>query len=216
MYAYVNISLGTNKEVINMNEGKYLKTSQYAKMFNQKRPTVTKHFHQGLIPGYQDETTGTIFLENPNYHKNLNKNKAILYARVSSTTDKASLDGQIERMRAYAAAKGYTVIDEVKEIASGINDQRPKLRKVFKRNDYSVLIAEHKDRLTRFGYYYISDLLHEKGVDVEIINQFDDTDSEMMDDFISIVTSLCHRLYGRNRKKKIEKIIKDIKNETKQ
>ena len=198
-----------------MTEPKYIKTSQYAQMFNQKRPTVTKHFHAGLIPGYQDETTGTIFLENPNYKKNKNKNKAILYARVSSTTNKASLDGQIERMRSYAASKGYIIVDEVKEIASGINDHRPKLRKLFKRNDYGILIAEHRDRLTRFGYYYISDLLKEKGVDVEIINRLDDTNKEMLDDFISIVTSFCHRLYGRNRKKKTEKIIEDIKNETK-
>lgn len=196
-----------------MAEPKYLKTSQYAQLVNQQRATVTKHFHKGLIHGYQDPTTGTIYIENPNYKKNLNKNKVILYARVSSTVNKASLDGQIERMRSYAAAKGYTVVDEVKEIASGLNDHRPKLRKIFKRNDYGILIAEHRDRLTRFGFYYIKDLLQEKGVKVEIINNIEDNNKEMMDDFISIVTSFCHRLYGRNRKKKTEKIIEDIKHE---
>lgn len=198
-----------------MREPKYLKTSQYAHMFNQKRPTVTKHFHEGLIPGYQDPVTGTIYLDNPNYKKNNNKNRVILYARVSSTVNKASLDGQIQRMRDYSAAKGYTVVDEVKEIASGINDQRPKLRKIFKRDDYGILLSEHRDRLTRFGFYYIKDLLKEKGVEVEVINEIEnyDKDKEMMDDFISIVTSFCHRLYGRNRKKKTEKIIGDIKNE---
>ena len=196
-----------------MHEPKYLKTSQYAHMFNQKRPTVTKHFHEGLIPGYQDPVTGTIYLDNPNYKKNNNKNKVILYARVSSRNNLPSLDGQIQRMRDYSAAKGYIVVDEVKEIASGLNDHRPKLRKLFKRDDYGILLSEHRDRLTRFGFYYIKDLLNEKGVEVKTINEVGDNDKEMMDDFISIVTSFCHRLYGRNRKKKTEKIIEDIKNE---
>ena len=196
-----------------MHEPKYLKTSQYAHMFNQKRPTVTKHFHEGLISGYQDPVTGTIYLDNPNYKKNNNKNRVILYARVSSRNNLPSLDGQMQRMRDYSAAKGYIVVDEVKEIASGLNDHRPKLRKIFKRDDYGILLSEHRDRLTRFGFYYIKDLLNEKGVEVKTINEVEDNDKEMMDDFISIVTSFCHRLYGRNRKKKTEKIIEDIKNE---
>ena len=196
-----------------MYEGKYIKTSQYANLVNQQRATVTRHFHEGKIPGYQDKDTGTIYLENPDYKKNHNQGKVILYARVSSSSNKKSLDGQIERMRGYAAAKGYTVVDEVKEIASGLNDQRPKLQKIFKRDDYEILLSEHKDRLTRFGFYYIKDLLNEKGVKVEVINNMDDKDNEMMNDFISIVTSFCHRLYGRNRKKRTEQIIEDIKHE---
>lgn len=196
---------------------KYIKVSEYAKMMGIHRLTVTRNFHKGLIPGYQDETTKTIYIENPEYVENKrNKpdNRAILYARVSSTANKPSLDGQIERMRAYAAAKGYTIIDEIKEIASGLNDTRPKLQKVLKRNDYDILISEHKDRLTRFGYAYLDTLLSEKGVAIDVINQAENKDDELMNDFISIVTSLCHRIYGRNRKKKTEEIISNIKSKS--
>lgn len=90
--------------------------------------------------------------------------RAILYARVSSTTNKASLDGQLTRMRQFAAAKGYTVVDERKEIASGLNENRKQLLPLLSRQDYDVLIVEHKDRLSRFGSTYIEQALINNGV----------------------------------------------------
>lgn len=196
---------------------KYIKVSQYAKIMGLHPLTINRHFHQGLIDGYQDEKTKTIYLINPEWKERQNKstqtsNRVILYARVSSASNQKSLDGQIDRMRNYAAAKGYQIVDEVKEIASGINDQRPKFTKILKRHDYDILLSEHRDRLTRFGFNYIRTLLNNQGIKVEVINEITDQKQEMMDDFISIVTSFCHQLYGRNQKKKLNQIIEDITN----
>lgn len=192
---------------------KYIKVSQYAKIMGLHPLTINRQFHQGLIDGYQDERTKTIYLINPEWKERQNKsNRVILYARVSSTTNQKSLDGQIDRMRNYAAAKGYQIVNEVKEIASGINEQRPKFTKILKRHDYDILLSEHQDRLTRFGFNYIKTLLNNQGIKVEVINESNDQKQEMMDDFISIVTSFWHRLYGKNRKKKLNQIIEDITN----
>ena len=196
---------------------KYIKVSQYAKIMGLHPLTINRQFHQGLINGYQDERTKTIYLINPEWKERQNKsnqasNRVILYARVSSTNNQKSLDGQIDRMRNYAAAKGYQIVDEVKEIASGINDQRPKFTKILKRHDYDILLSERRDRLTRFGFNYIQTLLNNQGIEVEVINEINNQKQEMMDDFISIVTSFCHQLYGRNRKKKTNQIIEDIIN----
>ena len=191
---------------------KYIKVSQYAKIMGLHPLTVNRHFHQGLIDGYQDKITKTIYLVNPEWKKDRHaNNRVILYARVSSSVNKPSLDVQIERMRNYASAKGYQIVDEIKEVASGINDQRPNFTQILSRNDYDILLSEHRDRLTRFGFNYIRILLNKQNIKVEVINNIDDKDQEMMDDFISIVTSFCHRLYGRNRKKKTNKIIEDIR-----
>lgn len=38
---------------------------------------------------------------------------------------------------------------------------------------------------------------------------------EMVDDFVSFVTSFCNRIYGRNRKKKTIEIIEKIRDEDK-
>ena len=199
-----------------MFKGKYIKTSQYATLFNMKQYTVTRLFHAGKIKGFQDPDTKTIFLNNPEYEKADNSKKdAILYARVSSTQNKKSLAGQLERMRNYASAKGYTIVDEVTEIGSGLNDHRPKLEQILRRDDYNILLVEHQDRLTRFGFNYIKTLLDRINVKVEVINKIEHKDDELMTDFISIVTSFCQRIYGRNRKKKTQQIIEDIKDESK-
>lgn len=124
------------------------------------------------------------------------------------------MEGQIEKMRMYAYAKGYKIVEEIKEVGSGVNDNRIKLKQILKRKDFNILLCEHKDRLTRFGYGYIKELFSEMGVKVELINESNkDKDEEMLEDFISIVTSFYNRIYGRNRKKKTIEIIGQIKDE---
>lgn len=53
-----------------------------------------------------------------------------LYARVSSADQKEDLERQMQRLKDYAAAHGYQVTKTVSELASGLNDQRPKLMKL--------------------------------------------------------------------------------------
>ena len=81
----------------------------------------------------------------------------VLYSRVSSDENKDNLDRQMERLKMFAIAKGYQIVKEVKEIGSGLNDNRQKLNNLFEKelNSFDILLVEHKDRLTRFGFNYI-------------------------------------------------------------
>ena len=73
---------------------------------------------------------------------------------------------------------------------------------------------EHKDRFSRFGLNYINILLEKQGKKVEIINDMTDDKADLMEDFVSLVTSFCARLYGlRRSKRKTEKIIAELKRE---
>ena len=45
---------------------------------------------------------------------------------------------------------------------------------------------------------------------IEVINKVEENDEDLMNDFISIVTSFCGRIYGRKRKEKTKKIIEEI------
>lgn len=197
-----------------MSEPQYLTPREYAELNRINYRTAIRQYHEGLIPGHQ--TGGTIRLDNPNYHATSAQSRepvhhrAILYARVSSTVNKPSLDGQIKRLRDYASAKGYQIVGEYKEIASGLNDNRTQFNKVLKRNDYDILLVEHRDRLTRFGWNIIKLLLNEKNVQLESINTTDDKDEELVQDLIAIITSYCGKIYGRNRKKKTQTIINQL------
>ncbi len=107
----------------------------------------------------------------------------------------------MQRLRDYAAAKGYQVTVEVTEIASGVDDNRPKLNKLLRDPKIGVIVVEHKDRLTRFGWGYIEVLFETTGRRLETIFP-SDTDDDLVDDFVAVITSMAARIYGRRNSKR--------------
>ena len=49
-------------------------------------------------------------------------------------------------MQTYAIANGYTVSRIVTEVASGLNESRPKLTALLRDGSMDVIVVEHKDR----------------------------------------------------------------------
>ena len=82
----------------------------------------------------------------------------------------------------------------VKEIGSGVNDTRPKLLKLLTDPTVGQIVVEHKDRLTRFGFNYIEPLLALHGRKIEVINLAENGKEDLIQDFVSSVTSFCARL----------------------
>lgn len=107
--------------------------------------------------------------------------------------------------------KGYPITAVVKGIGSGVNDTRPKLLKLLTDPTVGLIVVEHKDRLTRFGFNYIEQLLAMQGRQIEVIHQAENEKEDLIQDFASIVTSFCARLYGqRCSKRKTERIIAEL------
>ena len=67
------------------------------------------------------------------------------------------------------AAKGYHVSKVVREIASRLNGQRPKLEKLLADTSIGTIVIENRDRLIRFGSHYIETLLKAQGRQLEMI-----------------------------------------------
>ena len=202
-------------------EKEYIKASEYAKKMSLHIRTVYRYYHSGKIKGYQDKETGTIFILNPFKNKSENnlENKVVLYARVSSNENKNNLESQLERLRLFAIAKGYQVVKEIKEVGSGLNDNRSKLNYLLEKelNEFKILLVEHKDRLTRFGFNYIDILLKSHNKQIEVINLVDSDKEDLIQDFVSVITSFCARIYGQRRsKRKTEKLIKELEDESKE
>lgn len=140
--------------------------------------------------------------------------KVAVYARVSSTENKENLEKQKQRLLDYSAAKGYTVSKIITEVGSGLNDARPKLEKLITDPDIDKIIVEHKDRFARFGVNYIEKLMEMQGRSIEVINLQSNDRDDLMQDFVSIITSFTARLYGlRRNKRKTEKIIEELSKE---
>jgi putative resolvase len=189
-----------------------VKLSKYAKMNGISYMSAYRYFNNGLIKGVKLKT-GTILIDiEEEGNENITKNtRVVLYARVSSSENKTNLDSQLDRLRSFAVAKGYTIIKEIKEIGSGLNDKRPKLAEILKDDNWDVIIVEHKDRLARFGLNYLELLLNKLNKKIEVINECLNEKEDLMTDFVSIITSFCSRLYGlRRNKRRTEQIIKEL------
>lgn len=187
-----------------------MKLSQYAKSLGITYRTAYQHFIDGKIDGAFKLKTGTIIV--PSTQTNKKDEYNIIYARVSSSENKNNLDSQIERLAGFCSANGWIIHESIKECASGLNDNRPKLIKIFQERKATRIIVEHKDRLTRFGFNFIK-VLYPECV-IIIINDIIEDKQDLMQDFVSLVTSFCARLYGlRRSKRKTEKIIEELSND---
>jgi putative resolvase len=194
-----------------------MKLSDYAQRLGISYHTAWRWFKAGQIKGYQAET-GTIIVTEllpERAEPSVVKAKVAVYARVSAAENKANLDGQAQRARDYCAAKGWQISQVIKEIGSGVNDSRPKLLKLLTDPTITVIVVEHKDRLTRFGFNYLEKLLAMQGRRIEVINLAENGKEDLIQDFVSIVTSFCARLYGQRRcKRKTERIIAELQTDS--
>jgi len=190
-----------------------MKLSDYAKNLGISYRTAWRYFKQGKLDAYQTHT-GTIIIK-----KDIEKNnmlKVAIYCRVSSSENRDNLERQKQRLLNYCSAKGYRVNKVITEIGSGINDTRKQWLSLLKDKQINLIVIEHKDRFTRFGFSAMELLLENENRKIEIINEAEDGKEDLMQDFISIITSFCARIYGLGRsKEKLKKIIKELKDEKK-
>lgn len=188
------------------------KISTYAKKHGVTIRTVWNWIYQNKLKIEKTPTNRIFIIEDED---SIINNAVAIYARVSSSENKDNLERQLDRIRNYCAAKGYKIIKEVSEVGSGLNDKRPKLEKLL--TDYSVkkIVVEHSDRFSRFGMNYITQLMKMQGREIEVINTQNNNRDDLMQDFVSIITSFCARLYGlrRNKRKTMEIIETLSKNE---
>src|SRR5579875_2790138 len=181
-----------------------MKLSQYAKKVGVTYKTAYRWYRAGTLDAYQ-AATGIIIVRDKADEKPVT-GRIALYARVSSIGQKDDLERQVQRLKDYAAAKGYQVSNVVTEIASGLNEQRPKLEKLLADTSIGTIIVENRDRLTRFGSNYIETLLQAQGRRFEMIFP-GDTGDELVDDCVAVITIMAARIYGRRQnKRRAEKI----------
>jgi putative resolvase len=185
-----------------------MKLSDYARKVGVSYRTAWAWYRAGKLHGYQMDT-GTIIIEADDQGK---PERAAVYARVSSSENRENLDAQAERLVAYCEARGYPVYRVVKEVGSGMNDNRPKFLTLLGDPTITRIVVEHKDRSTRFGFRYLEVLLELQGRSIEVVNLVEDGREDLLDDLVAIVYSFCARLYGqRQAKRKTERVMEALK-----
>ena len=122
--------------------------------------------------------------------------RTVCYARVSSSDQKADLQRQADRLKAFAINMGASDIEVVSEIGSGVNDKRRKLNQVLANPTVGTIIVEHRDRLARMNAGLIESALKASGRRLIVVDDTD-LDNDLARDVTEVLTSFCVRLYGR-------------------
>ena len=143
--------------------------------------------------------------------------KAVIYVRVSSydQKQKGDLERQKQSLLDYAKSRGYEVVAVLEDVASGLNEKRKSLSKLFnlvERREIGVIIVAFKDRLTRFGFSYLERYFSSHGVRIEVVNEEEPKDAyqELVEDLIALISSFAEKLYGL-RNHKYEKVVEGVK-----
>ena len=143
--------------------------------------------------------------------------KAVIYVRVSSYDQKQK--GDLERQRQslldYAKSRGYEVVAVLEDVASGLNEYRKSLSRLFglvEERRVGVVVVAFKDRLTRFGFSYLERYFSSHGVRIEVVNGEEPKDAyqELVEDLIALISSFAEKLYGL-RSHKYEKVVEGVK-----
>jgi putative resolvase len=134
----------------------------------------------------------------------------ILYARVSSNSQRDDLERQVRALEDWARQNNIVNYEVVTDIGSGLNEDRKEFKKLLKlavERKISRIVVAYPDRLTRFGFKTIEELLKAFGVEVVVLNHEDkDPREELVEDLITIISHFAGKLYGM-RTHKYEKVV---------
>lgn len=190
-----------------------VKLSEAARLLDVSFKTAQRMARDGRMPTLRSDTN-RLFVPSRWLRAQLGEapktgDRCAIYSRESSSENKAALASQTDGLRRYATAKGWQIVHVVEEFGSGVNDQRKKLHRLLKSGQFDVLLIEHKDRLTRFGFGWFEATCP---FQIEVVNRAENATHDLMEDLVAIITSFSARLYGQRRgRAKTEAAIKALK-----
>lgn len=192
----------------------YLPRREACKILNIHFNTLYKMAESKLIEtaiiGKQQMYNVKKYLKDKGINQTTSKRR-VCYCRVSSQKQKEDLIRQVDYMK-----KEYPYHEIITDIASGLNYERPGLKKLLTyamEGELDELIIAFKDRLTRFGYEMIEWIIKEKSNGkIKILNNNEELTptEEISKDIIAIMNIYTAKINGlRKYKKQIANELKE-------
>jgi putative resolvase len=192
-----------------------VKLSHWARKHGISYLTAWRWFKAGKLPvPARQLPSGTILVEEPSPG-----GRTVLYARVSSADQKADLERQVERLKAFAQAQGWQDFEVVAEIGSGLNGKRRKLLRVLKDPTVGRIVVERRDRLAPFGFELVEAALHASGKRIVVVAAHlgeggpkaeGEVKDDLVRDLLKVLTSACERPMKRSARDRVKRILESI------
>lgn len=146
----------------------------------------------------------------------VSKRIVIGYARVSLRKQEDDLNKQIENLKTYMFAKGYS-FEMITDIGSSFNYSKNGLTKLLERihnGDVSKVVVLSKDRLVRFGFELLETVCKLNDCEIEIVDNTPKiNEEELVNDLVKVVNVFGSELKGE-QSKLIKQFVEDLKDDT--
>ncbi len=177
---------------------------QFGKLIGKSVNTLQKWDRKGILPAFRSPTNRRYYThEQYLQYRGLissQQGKVLVYARVSSPSQKKDLAIQKEALRAYCLEHGVKVDAWVEDIGSALNYKRTGFNEVVEQIELGQvhrLIIASQDRFVRFGYDWFEAFCERHGTDITVLNgESFSPDEELVRDLIAIITMFSARLHG--------------------
>lgn len=206
-----------------MNNSSYLcimKSARVLKILHISRQTLVKYVHNKEIRvvelpnGFYDYNDDDVYRKAGLANERLN----ITYARVSAAKQKTDLANQEQTLISYCNKNCIKIDKSYKDVASGMNFDRKQFKLLL--DDilsYKVgkLYITYKDRLSRISFDMLQRLFAEFGCEIVVINDTEakTDETEIFEEIISMLHCFAMKMYNKRRKRKLEIVREDLKNE---
>lgn len=182
------------------------------------QPTLGDYVKRGLIKATTlpsgrkeyDEESVYMFLNRGVPRKNY------VYARVSTTNQKESLENQVNLLLSYCLTNGIQVGGVFKDIASGISFENRsgffQLLDIVLAHKADKVVVTYKDRLSRVGFELFKTLFEKFGTQIIVISEVGSSkldSEEVVEEIVPLLQCYSTKPYSRRQVARLKEVLKD-------
>lgn len=136
--------------------------AEWAEKQGIARVTAYRWYHAGKLPVPARKIGGLILVDEEKPEPTQGDGKTVVYARVSSSDQKADLDRQVARVTAWCGDQGWPVSNVVTEVGTK-DSRRQSFRALLVDPSVMRIVAQNEDVLGDIGAMYVRAALSTTG-----------------------------------------------------
>lgn len=193
-----------------------MKAGEVLKLLRISRATLYTYTKEGKLKATK-LPNGQYDYDEESVYGFLNKDvprKTVIYARVSTSSQKNDLKNQVEMLKQFCLNQGWQIGAVYSDIASGISFDRRKgffemLDDIIDHKISRVVIS-YKDRLSRVGYDLFYHLFQKYNCEIVVMSEVgsEKLDSqEIFEEIVSLLHCYSMKMYSKRRVQKIKEAL---------
>lgn len=195
-----------------------MKAKEVMQILRISNPTLSSYVKKGWIK-VTTMPNGRYNYDEESVYEMLNAGiprKTYIYARVSTYSQRADLNNQVEMLKQFCFSRGMRIDGIFTDIASGISfDKRKEFFKMLDdilARKVKYVVISYKDRLSRVGFELFKHLFSKFGTEIIVMSEVGSNkldSEEIFEEIVSLLHCYSMKLYSKRRLDKLKELIED-------